>query len=93
METLDLEYFRRILTQSLNDLINKSDETVCFFLDSTAEISDFIDQANLKTDRCFRLRMRDRENQLIRKIEHSLCLMVTGRQSTYPIGLQEKKEV
>jgi DnaK suppressor protein len=72
METLDLEYFRRTLTQRLNDLLKKGDEAVSLLLESTADTSDLIDKATFEADRSFRLRMRDRENKLIRKIEKSL---------------------
>jgi DnaK suppressor protein len=72
METLDLEYFRGTLTQSLKDLLKKGNEAVSLLLESTADSSDFIDKATFEADRSFRLRMRDRENKLIRKIEKSL---------------------
>ena len=78
MEERDLDYFRGILTQSLKDLLRKGDEAVFFFLESTVDSSDLIDQATLETDRSFRLRMRDRENKLIRKIEHSLARIDEG---------------
>ena len=78
METRDLDYFNRILTQNLNDLIKKSDETVSLLLESATDPSDFIDQATLEADRSFRLRMRDRENKLIRKIIHSLARLEDG---------------
>ena len=76
--TQDLEYFHGILTQSLNDLLKKGDETVSLLLESTVDSSDFIDQATFEADRSFRLRMRDRENKLIRKIEKSLTKIDEG---------------
>jgi DnaK suppressor protein len=78
METLDLEYFRRTLTQRLNDLLKKGDEAVFLLLESTADTSDLIDKATFEADRSFRLRMRDRENKLIRKIEKSLMKIDEG---------------
>ena len=78
MEYQDLEYFRGILTQSLNDLQEKGDETVSLLLESTVDSSDFIDKATFEADRSFRLRMRDRENKLIRKIEKSLTKIDEG---------------
>ena len=78
MEYQDLEYFRGILTQSLNDLLKKGDETVSLLLESTVDSSDFIDKATFEADRSFRLRMRDRENKLIRKIEKSLTKIDEG---------------
>ena len=78
METLDFEYFRGILTQNLKDLLKKGDEAVSLLLESTADSSDFIDKASFEADRSFRLRMRDRENKLIRKIDKSLTKIDKG---------------
>ena len=78
METLDLEYFRGTLTQSLKDLLKKGNEAVSHLLESTADSSDLIDQATLEADRSFRLRMQDRENKLIHKIEKSLTKIDEG---------------
>ena len=69
MEDQGLEYFRGILTQSLNDLLKKGDETVSLLLESAVDSSDPIDQATLEADWRFRLRMRDGENKLIGKIQ------------------------
>ena len=78
METLDLEYFRGILTQSLKYLLKKGDEAVSHLFESTADSSDLIDKATFEADRSFRLRMRDRENKLIHKIEQSLIRIDEG---------------
>lgn len=78
METLDLEYFRGILNQSLKDLLKKNDEAVSLLLESSVDSPDFVDKATLEADRNFRLRMRDRENKLIRKIEQSLTRIDDG---------------
>ena len=78
METIDLEYFRGTLTQSLNELLRKGNEAVSHLLESAEDSSDFIDQATREADRSFRLRMQDRENKLIRKIEKSLMRIDDG---------------
>ena len=78
METHDLEYFHAILMKQLNDLLKKSDETVSLLLESTADSPEFIDQASHEADRTLRLRMRDRENKLIRKINQSLARFEDG---------------
>jgi DnaK suppressor protein len=78
MEEQDLKYFRGILTQSLNDLLKKGDEAVSFLLESTVEASDPMDKATLEADRNFNLRMRDRENKLIHKIEQALLRIEDG---------------
>ena len=78
METHDLEYFHAILMKQLNDLLKKSDETISLLLESTADSSEIIDQATHEADRTLRLRMRDRENKLIRKINQSLARFEDG---------------
>ena len=79
----DLEYFRGILTQSLNELLKKGDEAVSFLLESTVEASDPMDKATLEADRNFNLRMRDRENKLIHKIEQKAgSAILSGRPET-----------
>ena len=78
METHDLEYFHAILMKQLSDLLKKSDETVSLLLESTADSPEFIDQATHEADRTLRLRMRDRENKLIRKINQSLARLEGG---------------
>ena len=78
MDEHDLEYFRRTLSKHLNDLLRKGDEELGFIMEPTADLSDFMDQATLETDRSFRLRIRDRENRLIRKIEQALMRIEEG---------------
>ena len=78
METHDLECFRATLTQSLNDLIKKGDETVSLLLESAADSPELIDQATHEANRSLMLRMRDRENRLIRKINQSLARLEDG---------------
>ena len=78
METHDIEYFHAILMKQLNDLLKKSDETVSLLLESTADSPEFIDQATHEADRTLRLRMRDRKNKLIRKINQSLARFEDG---------------
>ncbi len=78
METRDLEYFRGILSQRMDDLLKKEDEAVSLLLESTLDSSEFIDQATHETERSLRLRMQDREKKLIRKIEQALLRIDEG---------------
>jgi DnaK suppressor protein len=78
MKKHDLEYFYAILTEQLTDLLKKGDETVSLLLESTSDSSEFIDQATHEADRSLRLRMSDRENKLIRKINQSLARFEDG---------------
>ena len=78
MKNHELEYFRRILTQRLDDLLRKGDEETFILRETTLDSSDFVDQAAMETDRSFRLRMRDREKKLMLKINQALTRIEEG---------------
>ena len=78
MEDRHLDYFHGILTQGLNDLLKKGDETVSLLVETSSDASDMIDQAALEADRSLRLRMRDRDHKLILKIKQSLTRIEEG---------------
>lgn len=78
MKNRDLEYFRRILTQRLDDLLKKEDEETFLLREGTGDSSDFMDQAAMEADRGFRLRMRDREKKLMLKINQALTRIEEG---------------
>ena len=78
MKNHDLEYFRRILTQRLDDLLKKGDEEASLLREATEDSSDLIDQASMEADRSFRLRMQDRENKLMLKINQALSRIEDG---------------
>ena len=62
----------------MEDLLRKEDETVSLLLDSAADSPELIDQATHEANRSLMLRMRDRENRLIRKINQSLARLEDG---------------
>jgi len=72
MEEKDLEFFRQLLIQWMEELLNHSDETVEELLDPQENLADPLDRASAESDRLRTLRMRDRESMLIKKIRQSL---------------------
>jgi DnaK suppressor protein len=72
MEEQDLEFFRQLLMQWMEELLNQADETVEELLDSRENLADPLDRASAESDRIRTLRMRDRESMLIKKIRQSL---------------------
>ena len=72
MEEKDLEFFRQLLMQWMEELLNHADETVEELLDSRENLADPLDRASADSDRIRTLRMRDRESMLIKKIRQSL---------------------
>ena len=72
MKEKDIKYFRVVLTNQLEELLNRSDNTV---LDMTApkeNLPDPTDRASFESDRDLTLRIRDRESKLIKKIKLAL---------------------
>jgi len=72
MRKEDIEYFKKLLSDWLDQLLNKADGTVVDLLTTRDYSSDLIDQASLDRDRSFTLRIRDRESRLINKIQQAL---------------------
>ena len=72
MEEKDLEFFRNFLTQWMEELLNHADQTVEELLDSQEYLADPLDRATVESDRIRKLRIRDRESMLIKKIRQSL---------------------
>ena len=66
------EYFRKILSQRLNELMEEADKTINEIADLKEESPDFVDQASVESDIDFVLRIRERENKLIGKIKDAL---------------------
>lgn len=72
MEKKDIEYFKELLTNRLEDLLSRADETVSGMTEQQEKFPDPTDRASLEEDRNFMLRIRDRENKLIKKIKKAL---------------------
>ena len=72
MEEKDLEFFRNLLIQWMEELIDHADETVEGLLDPQENLADPLDRATVESDRIRTLRIRDRESKLIKKIRQSL---------------------
>ncbi len=78
MEKKDLEFFRHLLTQWLEELLNRADDTVEELLDSQENLADPLDRVSVESERSWTLRIRDRESILIKKIRQSLEDIETG---------------
>jgi DnaK suppressor protein len=78
MKKKDIEYFRDLLNQRLKDLLTQADDTVSGMTDQRENFPDPTDRASLEADRNFMLRIRDRENKLIKKIKKALDRIEKG---------------
>jgi DnaK suppressor protein len=72
MKKKDIEYFKDLLTNRLEELLNHADDTVSGMTTPKENFPDPTDRASLEADRNFMLRIRDRENKLIKKIKKAL---------------------
>lgn len=78
MKDNDLEFFRDLLTQWMEDLLDHADYTVENLLDPQENLADPLDRASVESDMTRTLRIRDRESMLIKKIRKSIEDIETG---------------
>lgn len=67
-----LTFFRKLLNERLDELLNEANRTVTGMSDQKESLADPADRATLESDRNFTLRIRDRERKLIVKIKEAL---------------------
>jgi DnaK suppressor protein len=68
-----LEFFRHMLNQKINELLDEAGKTVSEMTNSIKEnYPDPNDRASLESDRNFELRIRDRERKLILKMQEAI---------------------
>ena len=78
MKKKDIEYFRELLSNRLEELLNQADDTVSGMTAPKENFPDPTDRAALEADRNFMLRIRDREHKLIKKIKKALDRIENG---------------
>ena len=72
MKKKDIQYFKELLSNRLEELLSQADNTVMGMTDPKENFPDPTDRASLEADRNFMLRIRDREHKLIKKIKKAL---------------------
>ena len=78
MKEKDIQYFKELLTNQLEELLNQADDTVSGMTVPKENFPDPTDRASLEADRNFMLRIRDRESKLIKKIKKALDRIENG---------------
>ena len=78
MKKADIDYFQELLTNRLEELLNRADDTVSGMTESKENFPDPTDRAALEADRNFMLRIRDRESKLIRKVKKAIARIENG---------------
>lgn len=67
-----LAFFRFLLTQKINELLDEAEKTVTEMTNEKVNFPDPTDRASLESDRNFELRIRDRERKLIAKMQEAI---------------------
>ena len=67
-----LNDFKKLLNERLDELLTEANRTVTGMSDLNENMPDPADRATLESDRNFTLRIRDRERKLIGKIKEAL---------------------
>ena len=78
MEQKDIEHFKNILTDQLNELLINAGDTVSGMSTPTENFPDLADRATVDTDRHFMLLLKDRERLLVDKISQTLLRIENG---------------
>ncbi|MDR2503916.1 MAG: RNA polymerase-binding protein DksA [Deltaproteobacteria bacterium] len=78
MEQKDIDFFKRILSEMMEEALRQSDSTIEDMTDSNEAFADPADRATVESDRAFTLRIRDRERKLIKKIKGALQRIEDG---------------
>jgi RNA polymerase-binding transcription factor len=78
MKKKDLQYFQKLLSDQLEDLLSQAGDTVSGMTVPKENFPDPTDRASLEADRNFMLRIRDREAKLIKKIKKTLDRIENG---------------
>jgi len=78
MEKKDLDFFKNLLTDRLQELLSHADDTVTGMTKQKENFPDPADRAAHEANRSFELRIRDREHKLIKKIKKTLVRIDNG---------------
>ena len=78
MNKKDIEYFKKLLSKQLEELLEQADDTVSGMTEPKENFPDPTDRASLEADRNFMLRIRDRESKLIKKIKNAMERIENG---------------
>ncbi len=78
MKKKDVDYFKDFLNNRLGELLSHADDTVSGMTQPKENFPDPTDRASLESERNFMLRIRDRENKLIKKIRSALDRIENG---------------
>ncbi|MCK5685438.1 RNA polymerase-binding protein DksA, partial [bacterium] len=74
----DLEFFKNLLNNRLEELRSHADSTVNGMTKQKEHFPDPTDRASHESNRSFELRIRDREHKLIKKVKKTIVRIENG---------------
>ncbi len=78
MKPEQLEYFKNLFSQKIEELLGEAGKTVSEMTGGTESFPDVTDRASQESDRNFELRIRDRERKLAKKMREALQRIEEG---------------
>ena len=78
MDIRNIEYFKQRLMERLNELLLQAEKTISEFMEQTTREIETLDQAAMGAEQAFKLRIRDRESKLIKKVREALKRLEDG---------------
>ena len=78
MDNNTTQYFKELLLNQMEELLEKADHAVSEALSADSRSSDPLDVAADNMNTAFKFRIRDRENKLIKKIKLALNKIEEG---------------
>ncbi|WP_038057830.1 RNA polymerase-binding protein DksA [Thermodesulfobacterium hydrogeniphilum] len=78
MDKEKLEFFKKLLLKKKEQILKEVIETKKELTEVSEPLPDVVDQASQESDLTFKLRLRDREQKLLKKIEKALKKIEDG---------------
>ena len=72
MRKQELKYFRALLAEKINELLNEAGKTLTDLTDGRENTADMNDRATIESEVNLELRIRDRERRLILKMREAI---------------------
>ncbi|MBU0465620.1 MAG: RNA polymerase-binding protein DksA [Proteobacteria bacterium] len=78
MDEKQIEFFRNVLNNSLDKLLNQADMVVSELVSQSGQEIEYLDRASAYADQSLKLKIRTRESRLIKKLKQALERIENG---------------
>ena len=90
MDEQQIEYFKNVLNNLLDFLLNQAGQSVCEMISQNGQEIEYLDRASASSDQALKLKIRTRESYLIKKVKQALERIDNG---TYGICDECEEEI